>query len=124
MNEADVSSKLRVELTKAGAKAMKVSDRFHASRPDLFICYHGLFAVLEMKVHPRTPTEAQTFELTDFVLHEAKTFVGTYHKSDKCLHIMQLDTGTNASFHNYKEAALWLLKQIYSPIRSEALTLQ
>jgi hypothetical protein len=109
VNEADVSSKLRVALIGAGAKAMKVSDRFNASRPDLFICYLGHFIVIEMKIHPNIPTDAQEYELTDFVEHQASAFVGSYNKLTKLLMLLHLESGTSASFKDYKEAAQWVL---------------
>ena len=109
MNEADVSSKLRVALIGAGAKAMKVSDRFHASRPDLFICHLGHFIVIEMKIHPNIPTDAQEYELTDFVEHGASVFTGSYNKLTRVLTLLHLESGTSASFKDYKEAAQWLL---------------
>ena len=118
MNEADVSSKLRVALAAQGAKAMKVSDRFHASRPDLFVCYYGRFIVIETKMHPRKPTDAQTFELTDFVQHGAQTFVATYHACDKKLGILNMQTGHVASFTKFQEAAAWLLKPSCSSTKS------
>lgn len=118
MNEADVSSKLRVALIGAGAKAMKVSDRFHASRPDLFVCHLGHFTVIETKIYPNTPTDAQEYELMDFVEHQATAMTATYNKLTKVLTLLHLESGTSASFKDYKEAATWVLN--YSIIKKSS----
>ena len=95
---------------------MKTSDHFHASRPDLFVCHLGHFSVIEMKIHPNIPTDAQEFELTDFVKHQASAFTGTYNKLTKILTLLHLESGTSASFKDYKEAATWVLN--YSIIKT------
>ena len=111
MNEAAVSTKLRIALVKVGAKAMKVSDRFHGGRPDLFACYLGRFIVIETKMYPKKPTTLQAHELNDFIEHKANSFTATYNIPLKELVLVNLESGDVARFTNFGEAALWLLSQ-------------
>jgi hypothetical protein len=112
MNEADVSSKLRVALRAAGAKADKMSDRFHAARPDLYVCNSGATLVIETKIHPSTPTDLQTLELNNFIWHGAVSVVATYNKKTKELHLVNMGLCNDAHFTNYGDAAQWLLLQL------------
>lgn len=121
MTEADVSTKLRVALSEAGAVAWKVSDRFHASRPDLVICYGGRFIAIETKLAPNTPTDLQTYTLTDLAMHGAQVYVASYFKRDKKLALLEMVSGHVTSFTNIKEAAIWLLKQSSLLTKREAL---
>ena len=122
MTEADVSSKLRVALSEAGAVAWKVSDRFHASRPDLVICYGGRFIAIETKMAPNIPTDLQTHTLTDLATHGAQVYVASYFKRDKKLALLDMVSGHVTSFTNIKEAALWIIKQSVLQQKKESLT--
>jgi hypothetical protein len=122
MTEADVSAKLRVALCEFGAVAWKVSDRFHASRPDLVICHQGRFIAIETKMAPNSPTAAQTFTLTELVGAGAQVYVATYDKRDKTLAILSMYSGSLTSFKTIKEAAQWLLKQSSLLTKREALS--
>lgn len=122
MTEANVSAKLRVALCTLGAVAWKVSDRFHASRPDLIVCHLGRFIAIETKMAPNKPTPAQTFTLTELVQTGAQVYVATYDKRDKTLAMLLLETGITTTFKTIKEAAEWTLKQNSLSIKREALS--
>lgn len=111
MNEADVSTKLRVALASLGAVAWKVSDRFHASRPDLVICNKGGFIAIEVKIFPALPTELQKWTLVE--LHNAGAYVtiASYDKKTKNIRITEFSTGNSTTFTDIREAAPWLLRQ-------------
>ena len=111
MNEAAVSSKLRVALNEAGAKADKVSDRFHACRPDLSVCHCGRTIVIETKIHPNVPTFGQAHELTEYVQHGAQAYVLQYNKADKRLLFTRCNDGLRMPFFKFKDAAQCLLQQ-------------
>lgn len=121
MTEANVSAKLRVALTELGAVAWKVSDRFHASRPDLVVCHQGRFIAIETKMAPNSPTEAQTFTLTELLQAGAQAYVATYSRRDKTLVLMSMYDGSFTSFKTIKEAAVWLLQRNSLSIKKEAL---
>jgi Holliday junction resolvase len=121
MTEADVSSKLRVCLIEGGAKAMKVSDRFHAGRPDLFICHLGRFIAIETKIYPNQPTFIQAQELTDFVQHGAQAYIASYDKRARILTMTSLNDGVREVFKTIKDASTWLLTRSSLHIKREAL---
>lgn len=110
MNESDVSRKVREALQADGAVCWKVSDHFHASRPDLLFIYKGITGYIETKMHPNKPTEMQTFTLVDIASHGAPTYWLSYHKVKRTLTLTDIIAGTEHTFTAYKELSSWLLK--------------
>lgn len=111
MNEADISAKLRVMMTTLGAKVWKVSDRFHASRPDLAICHEGRFIVIEVKIYPNVPTKAQLHELHEIIKAGGVAYVATYNKLDKGLTILDVTYGHSTYGHkDIRTCCQWLLR--------------
>lgn len=112
MTEATVSRKLREALSSLGAVAWKVSDRFHASRPDLIVAWEGRFIAIEVKIEPNEPTGLQRLTLNDLVYVEAEVYVAYYHKTTKWIALTHLNYGHTCSFQDIKEAAKWLLRPL------------
>ena len=112
MNESDYSRKLREALTDLGAKCIKLSDRFHASYPDLAGCYKGRGFVIEMKVHPNTLSDGQRFELDTWRTAGAACWVGVVNKKLKNFILENWATGERTTFPKIREAAPWLCEQI------------
>ena len=112
MTEANVSTKLRVELSKGGAKVWKVSDRFHASRPDLVMCYQGRYIAIETKITPNKPTKAQLQELYEIVAAEGEAYVCSYHKGTKRYSLLHVNHGHTICFVDYKGLCEWLLRPL------------
>jgi len=110
VNESVVSRKLRVALDEEGAVCWKMSDRFHAARPDLIACFLGQFIAIETKVHPNKPTLLQSYELQTLTFVEAWCYVVSYHPKEKQLVATQLLSCDTATFTDYKDCARWLLK--------------
>jgi hypothetical protein len=110
MNEAYVSRKLREALEDEGAVCWKLSDRFHAARPDLVSCFLGQFIAIETKILPNAPTKLQEAELVNLSTVDAWCYVVSYEKSSKYLHAYQLISDDTLATPNYKEMARWLLK--------------
>lgn len=111
MKEAAVSKRLREEFILNGAVAWKISDRFHASRPDLLIIKSIVTIYLEVKVHPNKITKLQEHTLEELWNSGAPTYTATYYPASKSLIYNNLDGTCSMPFFNLKEAALWLLKQ-------------
>lgn len=111
MNETSVSTKLRVALAALGAVAWKVSDRFHASRPDLFVAYQSEVFFIEMKIWPNQPTSLQRDTLNELSAVGILTYVGHYDVKLKTLSITNWVTLEKEYFYTYKEASVWLLEQ-------------
>jgi hypothetical protein len=110
MNEAYVSRKLREALEDEGAVCWKLSDRFHAARPDLVSCFLGQFIAIETKIHPNKLTLLQERELASLALVDAWCYCVTYRPEFKLLVAVQHCSWDAASFSDYKECARWLLK--------------
>lgn len=109
MNESDVSAKVRIALGKQGAVCWKVSDRFHASRPDLVACYKGQFIAIEMKIYPNDPTLAQDFELKLLAGAGAWAYCVWYSKRTKIYFAKQYPDGQIATFESLEGLTEWLL---------------
>jgi hypothetical protein len=110
VNESLVSRKLRIALNEEGAVCWKMSDRFHAARPDLIACFLGQFIAIETKIHPNKPTLLQAHELNTLVFVDAWCYVVTYHPVKKLLVAEQLLSGDSVVSQDYKEIARWILK--------------
>lgn len=110
MKEASVSTKLREALASLGAVAWKVSDRFHASRPDLLVLHNIVTIYVEVKVHPNNVTPAQQHTLDDLANHGAPCYVGTYFPNSKTFIFADMRGTSSMPFFKMKEAAAWLLK--------------
>ncbi len=110
MNEADVSRKIRLMLEELGAVCWKVSDRFHASRPDLVACHLGRYFAIESKIYPNKATAAQEHELNKIVQAGGAAYVATYNKVSKDLSILDKRTGEPAYFKDIRGAAQWVLR--------------
>jgi len=110
MLESKVSQKLRKEFVARGAVCWKMSDRFHASRPDLFVAYKGSVSFIETKVHPNTPTSLQKLTLNELYNVEMRTYIATYY--DNC-NTLKLEDGAGVQtlFYDIREAVSWVLKQ-------------
>lgn len=111
MTEAAVSTKLRVALASLGAVCWKVSDRFHASRPDLFFAFAGDTSFIEMKIWPNYPTAAQTDTLNELAAVGIVVYLGYYDKALKTYSVTDWITHEKVYFSTDKEAAKWLLEQ-------------
>lgn len=111
MSEADVSTKLRKALVSLGAVSWKLSDRFHASRPDLFFAYEAQCAFIEMKLWPAIPTKLQADTLDELSAVGITTYVGQYLVKINTLNLINWVTRENQSFIDIRESAQWLLKQ-------------
>lgn len=112
MTEADVSKKLREALASLGAVAWKMSDRFHASRPDLLVFKDERGAIaIETKIFPNLPTALQKWTLVELMNAGVYTVVATYDKKSKELRITDIKHGTSVWFRDIKESAQWLLRQ-------------
>lgn len=112
MNEAVVSKNLRQALVSLGAVCWKVSDRFHASRPDLMIAHRGKCAFLEMKIWPAIPTPLQAHTLSELQAVGIQMFVGQYDKQLKKFSVNRWGTIERHYFDHVKEVSQWLLEQI------------
>lgn len=112
MKESVVSAKLRKELVSLGAVSWKMSDRFHASRPDLLVAYNRITSFIEVKVYPNTTTKLQQVTLNELYNVGVPTYTLTYYPNSKSL-IFVYGTGQVGStpFFNYRQAAQWLLGQ-------------
>ena len=110
MNEADVSTKVRVALEEAGAPCWKVSDRFHAGRPDLIACYQGQLIMIEMKIWPNQPTDIQKYELDRFALARAWAYCVWYNKTTREYFATSYPNGPSAQFKSLKDLTEWLLR--------------
>lgn len=108
MTESNVSTKLREALASLGAVVWKVSDRFHASRPDLLFFYNGVCGAIEVKVHPNKITKLQEHTLNDLYNQSIPTYVLTYFPMSKTILITMFNYGGPPAFHSIKEAAKWL----------------
>lgn len=125
MNESDVSRKIREELVAGGAMALKLSDRFHASRPDILFVYQGVTGYIETKMHPEKPTPLQELTLQDLADHGAPTYVLWYVKKTKdykVLAVKQTETFDDkqqevTSFADHRKLVEWLLKSHPSSIK-------
>lgn len=113
MTEADVSRKLREVLSTFGAVAWKISDRFHASRPDLVVCHLGRFITIETKIYPNKPTALQEHTMTELNNAEAYVVVATYNKESKWLTLLDYGTGHSVAFKDIRGAVQWLLRHRY-----------
>jgi hypothetical protein len=111
MTEADVSAKLRKALVSLGCVAWKVSDRFHASRPDLVACHNGRFIAIETKIYPNKPTTLQAFTLAELVAVCAIVYVVSYDKLSKALILTEVSTKDTTSFTDIRKAAQWVLRR-------------
>lgn len=111
MTETQVSTKLRVALASLGAVCWKVSDRFHASRPDLFLAYQANTTFIEMKLWPEEPTPLQRDTLNELSAVGIETFVGKYDRKLKVLYIIDWITQEKMSFLSILEGAEWLLRR-------------
>lgn len=111
MNEAAVSTKLRKELENIGALVWKMSDRFHASRPDLLILHNIVTIYVEVKVHPNSLTPLQSLTLNELNNKGAPCYVGFYYPSSKSFIFTNIRGTCSMPFFSMKEAAQWLLKQ-------------
>lgn len=112
MTEANVSKKLREALVSLGAICWKTSDRFHASRPDLFIAYQVNCAFLEMKLWPNIPTDLQADTLDELSSVGVQTYVGRYDVKLKVLELRCWITNERHVFTDIKGGAAWLLEQL------------
>lgn len=110
MNEANVSRKLRVALASLGAVAWKMSDRFHASRPDIFFASGFSTGFIEMKIWPNVPTGLQEDTLNELSAVGVETYMGQYNPSMNVLTIADWMTKDTTSFTDIRKAAEWLLK--------------
>lgn len=108
MNESSVSAKLRVALVSLGAVVWKLSDRFHASRPDLLIFNAGKCIVAEVKIHPNKPTKLQEFTLTELYNVNIPTYVITYFPNSKSYLVNSYKSGPT-SFTDIRGVTQWLL---------------
>lgn len=111
MNEAAVSKKLREDFVSLGAVSWKISDRFHASRPDILFAYHGEVCFIEMKIWPNQPTSLQIDTLNELAAMGIIAYQGSYDKVLKALTITNWITREQMTFLKIKEAAVWLLEQ-------------
>lgn len=111
MTEAAVSAKLRLALTALGAVAWKMSDRFHASRPDVWYAFEAGCGFIETKIWPNQPTPAQQDILSEVSAVGIQTYVGVYKKADKSFTLTDWVTKEEVRFNDIREAATWLLKQ-------------
>ena len=118
MNEADVSAKIRVKLVEYGAVAWKVSDRFHASRPDLIACYNGQFIAIETKIYPNAPTIAQDYILRELVKAGAQAYCIAYAKRTKLYLTTSYNSGETTSHSSTKDVVAWVLKLSSSNTKS------
>lgn len=110
MTEAKVSAKLKDELIKLGAIAWKLSDRFHASRPDLLVIHNGRFSAIETKIRPNKPTALQKLTLDELSKAGTATYIASYHKQIKRLSLLHRENGHEINFKSFAEAAQWLLR--------------
>lgn len=110
MHEAAVSKKLREALVSLGAVCWKLSDRFHASRPDLIIINNGRTAFIEMKLWPSIPTTLQVHTLDELVENCAWTFLIQYDRATKTFHVQNWFSKEKVYHSSAKEVAKWLLK--------------
>ena len=117
MQEAGISRKIREELLANGAVAWKMSDRFHASRPDLLFIYGGVTGYIEVKVYPRNPTPLQERTLNEIVAAGAPAYVVHYCFTPRIYTLKHINAGTTTVFPNHKELTAWLLRQNCLSIR-------
>ena len=108
MNEADVSTKIRLALVTRGATAWKCSDRFHASRPDLIACYKGQFIALETKIYPKDPTLAQDFILKELARIGAWAYVVWYSIKQKIYFAKSYNSEATATHSSLEDMIEWL----------------
>ncbi len=114
MLESAISTKLRKEMEALGAVVWKVSDRFHASRPDLLVFYDGRCMAIEVKVHPNKPTKLQEHTLIDLFNAGINAYVATYYPLTKTLLITYTNTLVGPTpFFDIRKAAQWLLQPPY-----------
>lgn len=112
MNEADISKKVREAFVSLSAVCWKVSDRFHASRPDLMVAYHGKCAFIEMKIWPSIPTPLQAHTLSELSAVGIRMYVGQYDSKLKAFTMYEWGIKDKYYFDTAKEVAAWLLKQL------------
>lgn len=112
MLESNVTKKLRDALVSLEAVVWKISDRFHASRPDLVVFYNGQCSFLEMKVHPGKLTSLQEHTLQELAKKDIPAYQGTYYPKTKLIEICRFNDQLSYS-GSIKECASWLLKQNY-----------
>lgn len=86
-----------------------MSDRFHASRPDLVLCYKGRYIAIEVKIDKAQPTALQKFTLLELKYAGAAVYILNYHKKTKVYVITSLD-GEVADFTDIKDGCSWLLR--------------
>lgn len=114
MTEADVSTKLRKSLSRFGAVAWKASDRFHASRPDVLVCFIGRFIAIETKIHPNQPTAMQKYTLLELAYAGADVYVASYKKHTKELTLYPIGVETDGfESQDFDEVAKWVLRLPY-----------
>lgn len=112
MNEAAVSKKLRESFVSLGAVSWKISDRFHASRPDVFFAFRAECGFIEMKMWPAVPTSLQKDTLNELSAVGMRTYLGQYDKKLKTFKVTDWVTNEVNYFDSAREVATWLLEQL------------